>query len=396
MHRFAKLLIYTLVLLPVKARAEAELTDIIDALRSDERFAAEVTYSATPAHAEGDIRYHISLFSTPARGDSLLDFNYLTQWSRVSDRKSGASNDGFAAYFNGNHFRFLDDRLKEYHYADDRIPFIVAPSIQNASMFIDLYPASIAEELKEMSTDPRSHLTMMEVTSSNGTATICFTAKYKVNGELVRTKEFKFSLPQVLPLEIITVNNPDTDRESSSRAVYSYPTPAPADVEISEAYLAKLFPEAFAEKRLSNMTAEGLVGSPLPSFSLPTATGERYTRERGERFASPTALLIFDPSEAGSAELVSELRHTLEGRSTPLSLIFVSISSNIDNSEQAVPELREGEHLLISGSSLARKCGVSHLPTLLVADREGIVKKVVAPLNREQCLIVLNSMTDPD
>ena len=73
-------------------------------------------------------------------------------------------------------------------------------------------------------------------------------------------------------------------------------------------------------------------------------------------------------------------------------VIWVFNSTNVDAIEEIVPSIRPGEHLLMNGKGLARDCGASSLPVLIMVNKDGVVKNVNLGANNEVQNIVLQTM----
>ena len=118
-------------------------------------------------------------------------------------------------------------------------------------------------------------------------------------------------------------------------------------------------------------------GKPLPAFSLPSTTGERYQRQKGDKFISPVIIAILDPSISSTKSSIEAMRSAVDMTPQPVDLIFASISTDIDALENATGLSRRGEYMLISARSLARSCGVGSYPTFFIIDRSGNVSDVI-------------------
>lgn len=185
-----------------------------------------------------------------------------------------------------------------------------------------------------------------------------------------------------MPLRLFNEYNPGQISEQSVTVVYTYPDDMDKNRPRSEEELVALYPEVFEKYRESNYRVENLRGLPMPAFSLPTTTGERYTRHKGDRFLSPTVVALLDPSVSTAKETVEALRRAVDSLPGEAGLVMVFSGSNSDMIEEIAGALRPGEAILMSGRSLARDCGVSEYPVVIVASRDGIVKDVILGFNR--------------
>ena len=152
------------------------------------------------------------------------------------------------------------------------------------------------------------------------------------------------------------------------------------------------YPEVFEKYRESNFRIENLAATPMPPFSLPTTTGERYTYHRGDPFRAPTLIVILDPATGFNRQIVEAVRGAADRLPYNADVIYAFASSNVDAIEEVVPRIRPGEHLLMSAKSLARDCGAASLPVMIAVDRSGIVKNVMLGFNNDMENVVLQNM----
>ena len=67
-------------------------------------------------------------------------------------------------------------------------------------------------------------------------------------------------------------------------------------------------------------------------------------------------------------------------------IIFAFVSNDIDAIEALTGAAREGEHILMSARRLARDCGVTATPVIIICDRDAVVKEIINGYN--------NALTD--
>ena len=166
--------------------------------------------------------------------------------------------------------------------------------------------------------------------------------------------------------------------------------------EINEQTLAAMFPEPFTRLRSSRMNVSHLSGQPLTGFSLPTTTGERYTRAEGDPFRRPTLMAIID-EDTTEASTVENLRKAVASLKPGADLILAFTGNDVDRIEALAPDMRPGEHLLMSARGLARDLGARELPTVIVCDTAGKVTKVLPGRNNRLASDVIeyiDSITD--
>lgn len=153
-----------------------------------------------------------------------------------------------------------------------------------------------------------------------------------------------------------------------------------------------MYPEVFEKFRESNYRIENMRGLLMPSFSLPTLTGERYSRHRDDGFKSPTIIAIIDPSVATAKATVEALRSVQARMPRDTDIVFAFTGSNTDAIEEIVGSPSVGETDLISAKSLARDCGTAVFPTVMVVDREGVVTNVMLGFNNSLADDVIQSV----
>lgn len=369
------------------------IADIIKALRTAQSYTARATFTVTLPSRDDDVTYRLSLAGTPSPADTLSPCSYLLQWEL--DTPSGPSR-GWSSYFNGNLYAYRDHRIREYHTSWDPSPFASAKGsrttgVQRTTQFVSLLPHYLADELTAMSADTLHTICPPQPASCDGTDAIRIDTRMTVNSETVQEKSYWFDSATLLPLRIDTESNPGSITEQSISVRYT-PTATPAEVPQTEETLISLFPEHFEKYRESNFSIENLRGTPLPTFALPTATGERYTHHRGEPFRAPTVIALLDPSTSFSPRIVNDLRTAIDSSPTAADIIWAVTGTDTDAAENTTPGLRPGEHLLINSSSLARDCGAASLPVILIADTSGTVRKVILGYTADLPTLVLQSI----
>ncbi len=386
----SRLLMVLAALCPLGLSAQG-IADVVAALEKTGCFEADATFNVSLPQSENDVVYNVKLSSAPAPSSRLSPCDYITEWSL--ETPSGPVK-GFSAYFDGHHYRYRNERLQEYHLEWDSIPFMArgnSEGVQASAQFTDLYPAYIAKELTKMSADSRYALTVKPDAMFDGKKAVEVKAVMTVNDVEAMEKRFIFDSSTGLPLRIDTESNPGQITEQSMLVSYTYPAEMHCP-ELSEETLTASYPEVFEKYRENNFRIENLAGTQLPTFSLPTTTGERYTYHRGDSFAVPTVIALLDPTAGFNAEIVEAVRGAVDRLPVQADVIWVFNSTNVDAIESVVPQIRVGEHLLMNGKSLARDCGAASLPVVIMAESSGKVKNVVLGFNKELGNVVLQTM----
>lgn len=375
---------------PVAPTVEA----LVSTLEGMTPFSAGVTYDVTLPMLEDDVVYSIEVASEAAPDDRLSGVDYLIRWS-LPAREGGDASEGFLAYFDGHHYRYRDNRLQEYHFEWDSIPFLTGEGgVQRNGQFVELLPQSIARELREMINSDDYAVGYEPSASSDGREVSVVTASQNVRGFTGRNYKLTVDRATGRPLRIDNEYNPGQISEQSVNVAYDYSGSRDGAVAAvaSEEELMEMYPEVFEKFRESNYRIENMRGLPLPSLSLPTLTGERYTRHRGDGFKAPAVVAIIDPQVASAAETVSALRGVAARMPRDIDLVFAFMGSNTDEIEEVAGSPVYGETDLMSAKSLARDCGTSVYPTILVVDPSGIVVNVLLGFNNSLAEDVIQSL----
>lgn len=384
-------------------------SDIADRLDAIGDYAAHVTYSVLLPSAPDDIIYDIDLSCTPAfgaiktgedatGGETSPDkaatapddgqCNYLIDWTLPTP---GGEANGFTAYFNGHLYRFRDHRLQEYHYEWDSIPFITGGGVHRMAQFVDLLPESIAATMRRYAANPGEYpLTCREGVKIDGRECVTVEGTREVNGLTASEFLYVFDSSTMEPMKIELENNPGAISEQTVTAIYGTPRLDVPDTWC-ERMLMERYPEEFERFRQSNFRVENLPGTPLPSFSLPTVTGERHSYQRGDRLTFPTIIAIIDESTVNAAETVNALRSAIASLPKRVDLIMAFTGNRIDEIEEVAGAARMGETMLMSARTLARDCGVTSFPTLIFTGRDGIVTHSHLGFNNHLDEIVIQS-----
>lgn len=367
---------------------------IISSLRDLECFEAKALFRVSLPQSDDDVVYDIDL---SAAADSSLNrlspCSYLTEWRLATP--SGIV-DGFSAYFDGHHYRYRNERLQEYHLAWDSIPFMPpdgSPGVQSSAQFTDLYPGFIADALAEMQSDPRFTLSIDNLRNIGGHLTVELRAVMKIDDITAMERRFVFDRSTLLPLLIETESNPGQISEQTTSVCYTYPDSTSMRCpSLSEVALIARHPLVFERYRESNFRIESLAGMQLPSFSLPTVDGNRFSHHRGEPLPSPTVIAILDPTTGFNADLIAAIRTAADRLPVATDILWAFNSTNTDLVNESIPTLRPDEHLLFNAKSLVSDCGAASLPVIVIADTSGTIKKVILGFNNRLTEIVMQSI----
>lgn len=363
-----------------------ELCRRLDAAKD---YAASASYSVLLPSAENEIIYHVNLQSRqPA--DSLAPCSYLISWD--VDAPSGKST-GFTSYFNGNHFRYSDERLQEYHIDNDSTPF-VAPqgSVQDNARFANLLPSYLAREISRMAADSAFTCAFTPGITFGGCKAVRLDVTESVKGYTARELSYIFDAVTGLPLRLSVESNPGAVSEQSLTITYSAPAIPPVD-DFSESTLISLYPDVFEKFRQGNFRLENLPGSAMPRFSFPTPTGERFTYHRGDHFKSPTVIAVIDPGVTSAPGTVADIRNAVNAMPAAIDIIWAVKSRHADTVEQLLgTSLNEGETILMGANSIIRDCGITAFPAIIFVNTDGIIKSVHIGANKNLSEIVIQKV----
>lgn len=361
------------------------INEIADRLDNVERYEAGASYSVLLPSASDEITYVIDLQSTKTHDDPLSACDYLIDWRLPTP--SGQSS-GFSAYADGSHYRYRDERLQEYHYDWDSIPFLTGRGgVQRNAQFVDILPQSIAAQLRTIATDSAYDYSMRP-TSIDAKSAIAVDAIESRDGYTARELSYIFDSESFLPIKIDMENNPGAISEQTVTIEFS-PAAVEAVTVIDEPALISRYPKIFERFRQSNFRVENLPGTMLPTFSLPTIDAKRYSRQKGDPFKAPTILVMIDPTVATATQTVEAVRSAVGKLPMTVDIIWAFTSNNIDLIEPVVGSALIGETPLMTARSLARDCGVSSFPTLIFVNRDSSIKDVALGFNKDLETVVI-------
>ena len=364
---------------------EITLNDIAAHLSQDSGYKSSLRYEVLLPTSEFPVVYNIRMASDPASvGDTLGVAEYLIEWSLEKD---GNRSEGFSAYFPVHHYRYRDQRLQEYHAEWDIIPFSpggrTTAGVQNQAQFCDLLPQFIGRTFKSMLTDSTYNYTVHPDTVISHEHVTAIDGVRSFRG--IDALEFLYVLDKdsLRPIRSEFISNPGQISEQLITAAYDDGKAGDIGVVRSEETLMTLYPEIFEKFRESTFRLENMPGRRLPAFSAPTTTGERYTREKGSKFAVPTVIAILDAEVGTAAETVRLLREGIDALPMHADLIMAYVNNKVETIENVSGRIRPGEHLLMNARGLARDCGVSSTPVILICDRDATVKDLMIGFNND-------------
>lgn len=350
-----------------------------------EDYYATAKYGVLLPSADEEVVYEINLQSSPS-DDGLSPCNYFISWS--VDTPSGKS-EGFNTYWNGNHFRYSDERLQEYHYDNDSTSFLeTGGSVQRQARFANLLPAFLSEEIQKITTDSAFTYKFMPDTRYSGTPAVRIDAVETMRGYTVREMSYIFDAVSSKPLHISIESNPGAISEQSITIDYKDATGDRLE-NYSEDTLIGLYPEVFERFRSGNFRLENLPGTAMPQFSFPTLEGGRYTHLRGDKFEHPTVIVVIDPDVASAQRTVDDIRHGVNSMPAAVDIIWANNSRHTDSIEQLIGKSSVGETTLVGAGSIIRDCGITAFPAIIFVGTDGIIKSVHIGANKNLEEIVM-------
>lgn len=373
--------------------APLSLDNISQRLASVECYADTCTYEVLLATLSEPVSYTVALRSAlAATPDTLAPCDYYIQWSMPTP--TGISS-GFSAYFEGNHFRYRDQRLQEYHATESLEPFApggdMRRGVQSQVQFADLLPAFIGRKFADMSIDSTYIYTIEPEALIAGRNATVIKGVRRISGfdctEYVYILDPETFLPRRIELE----NNPGQIGEQSLVIEYrETPSPMGSDCSINFDKLLANEGEAFEKYRESTFSLETLPGRMLPEISAPTTTAERYFHARGEGFAAPTILVFLDSAVDSTPAIIADVRTAIASMPMQIDVIWAFLDHRAEDVESVITCPLAGEHLLMHAGSAARDCGVGTLtPVIVFTGRDGMVRDFITGYNQQLPSLVI-------
>ncbi len=370
------------------AAAALDLDEIGARLAAVPCYRADARCEILLPNADVPVVYTLALMSSAAPGDTLSVCDYLIDWSVTTP--AGTHTTGFTSYAAGNHFRYRDGRLQEYHIDGDAVPFAprgrAAEGVQARAQFVDFLPQRLGLAFEAMASDSTHHYTVEE---RGGRVTV--RGVERVRGYDRREYTYELDASTLLPLEVEYVTSPGMPAEQTLTMTYGQAVPDGC-VQPTEAALAEKYADAFGKYRSDTYSIEHLPGRRMPTFSAPTPTGERYTYDTGEPMGAPTVIAILDSRVDGTADVVKELREAALLSSVACKLILAFIDTDIDSIESVAPGLEPEEAILMGARTLARDSGASVTPSIIFCRPDGTVADVMIGRNNQLCSSVIQKI----
>lgn len=342
-------------------------------------YRADARFEVLQPNSDIPVVYELSLMSAPTPSDTLSPCDYLIDWTLHTP--AGTTSTGFSAYAAGHHYRYRDSRLQEYHMTDAAEPF--APDgrtdrgVQRQAQFVEYLPQMLGLRLIEMADDSTF---VMTVDSHADAVTVSGTER--VRGYDCREFSYRFDKKSGLPVEIEIDANPGMPSEQILTLRYS-PASDTGCPAIDETMLIGRYPEVFERYRHDSFSLMSLPGARMPAFESRTADGRRYTHASGEPFSCPTVIAVLDSRVGHTDEVVEALRSACGQSPVSVSLLLAFI----DNDTEAISLLSGAgipdETVLVGARALARDCGVTDTPSIIICRPDGTVADVIIGRNND-------------
>ncbi len=352
---------------------------------------AGARYEVLLPQSEDPVVYNIELYARATEEpDTLSPCDYLIDWSMMTPSGPTA---GFSSYFDGHHYRLRDKRLQEYHFADNPAAFAprgaVEAGVQQQAQFASLLPAFIARELEKMQASDNFSYTV-ERSRDGSLLEVKGTERY--NGVPGREFEYCFDSSTLLPVKAEVCYNPGHMSEQTVTVHYLPPGEGAMSGRLDEPALIARYPEAFESYRRSDYTLATLPGRPLPAISAPSLSGERLTRKAGDPWELPTVIALVDADVDGCAETVEALRTAIDQSPVAATLVLAFTGTHPDAAAEIAGRPRPDEIVLTSARSIARDCGATATPTIIICGTDGLVKNVHTGRNKDIAEIVIQEI----
>lgn len=368
---------------------------VLDSLKSKNQVEVPAKFIVSMPQLAEDVTYSVRITALPSNDTVLFPCSYLIDWRLEND----SPRNGFSAFFNGNHFRFNGEKIQEYHASTDSVPFnpvkygaINSAGVQHSAQFANLLPVSIAANIEKLMADSASTVTFIPDTIVSGKHFTAIKTISAIKGTTGSEGEYLFDSETFFPARIHLENSPGAISEQTVDVVFGEPQAIPAITELNEQTLIALYPEPFTLMRSSSFALENLKNRPLPGFSVPTPNGKRYSRLKGDPFATTTILTIIDPAASFATDLIRELRKVASLSPAPVNLVMAFTTNNADKIEEIAGTPLPGEAILQSARSLARDLGAAQLPALLIVGKDGIVNDIIVGFNNDLSSAVIQKI----
>lgn len=393
MRAYHALLALILVSTPLRNSAQG-VEHLAARLAQMPEYEADVKFEVLLPSAEDPVTYDAALQSQlPAQTDTLSPCDFLIRWEAMSN---SGPREGFSAYFDGNYYRYRNQRLQEYHFESSPQAFIpsgpgsqLTTGVHSSDQFAPLLPQFLSLKMAEMAANPDAYVyTFHPDTIVAGRRSIVVDGTRRNAGYDAEYFTYVYDYDTAQPVLIDRTTSPGSISEQLVTATYTPPSSAP--IQITEEAMIEQWPEVFEKYRQSTFRAESLVGNPLPDFSAQIlGTDQRIHYNRGEGFQSPTVIVFLDPAVSSTTATIEAVRQAMEQLPMPIDALWAFNTNDTAEIEEVILPLGPSEKALPSSGALIRNCGITLFPTLVLVDSQGIVKDVITGFNNQLASLVI-------
>lgn len=351
-------------------------------------YRADARFEVLQPNSDIPVVYELKLMSMPAEGDTLAPCSYLIDWTLHTP--AGTTSSGFSAYADGNHYRYSNGRLQEYHATDNAVPFApggkVEQGVQWQAQFAEFLPQMLGRRLIEMASD-----TTFDMTVSSRAGMVTVSGTERVRGYDCREFSYRFDSATGLPADAETDANPGMPSEQVMTIKYE-PAQTTGCETIDEPMLIGRYPEIFERYRQDSYSLLSLPGGRMPGFEARTAGGGRYAHASGEPLASVTVFAVLDSSVGHTADVVADLRRAVAESPVPFDLVLAFTDNDAVRIGDIVGASQPGETVLTGARAMARDCGVTDTPSVIICGRDAIVSDVMIGRNNDMVSDVIQKV----
>lgn len=379
-----------LIVNPLTASAEG-VAQFANRLESISPYISNAHFEVLLPQAQDPVTYELILQSeNTVKSDTLAPCDYLITWKTDSH---GTELKGFSAYFDGNAYRFRNNKLQEYHFSQDPESFRtlragVKGGVQQTAQFSEYLPQFLAQRLKEMDSDTSYRFSFHPDTLVSGKRSIVVEGQRVTMGYVSSEFEYVFDYASGWPASASFVNSPGSISEQLVDVSYSLTENTP--IELTEDALIANWPEEFELYRQDTFRSENLIGKPLPSFSCEYLEGDgRLQHISGQPLQRPTIIAVIDPEVATAAQTIDNVRKAVDALPQALNVIWAFSDNHAADASELLGDILPGETALISARSIVRNCGITLFPTLILANSDASVADVIPGYNNQLAEIVI-------
>lgn len=362
------------------AGRQEQLQEITDALRAATDWQGHARFVVSMPQLSNDVVYSIGMSSVPAvDGDSLSSTSYMLQWELSRDESPV---NGFVCYISpGNLYRYDGHRLREHHAAHDVRPFAPggnpAQGVHRTAQFVSLFPTMLADEIVAPAPVGEASLHVSTDTVADGVhraavrRVVC-----TADGEQVSEALYLFDRDSFAPYKIVYENNPGAISEQTVTITY-IPDGQTVSVPATEQNLIDAYADVFSRDRDDSFRLLSMAGEPMIPFSAPMPDGQRMTCTRGQHRPQPAVLALLQTGGEFTAPVIKSIREAVEQLPFGAQVIYAFTDTSADDVATVTDPTLPGESVLINAVKLARDCGVTTFPALLLLNIDGTVSDVI-------------------